>query len=352
MLQEKLLPGREVSSSATDEFIRVNEASEAQEEVSWNPLLPTIVTITDRNYLLAALVLLLSLERHNVRAHVRVLGIGLTSQDCQLLEQLQNCRVLPADLSLPLSPAARKGEALLLAARSTGSEYLTLLDSDCVVTGDISAYLTYSQPGLYGRVKSKREDSLVFASRYGSGESEGIPAGIARVWQRDVGQRASSRLEQTVCSGNLTIHTRYMAFLQHWHDQSLKFLDARQKPHDSHNYAYFQTDESVLNSLLAFAEGAPPLFSGRLDYDASAFVAHLGPCDPKPWVCWRWDRLSYLEPVLQAVEYAQQRSYQLPPLPWTFRRSFRGLIITSAAVYWVYLWLRGLVSRSLRRFHR
>ena len=95
---------------------------------------------------MAALILLLSLKRHNVQAHIRVLGIGLKPCESEFLEQFEECSVMPADLNLPLSPAGRKGEALLKSFASTQSQFLTLVDSDCVVIGDITPYLTHDAP--------------------------------------------------------------------------------------------------------------------------------------------------------------------------------------------------------------
>ena len=88
-----------------------------------------------------------------------------------------------------------------------------------------------------------------------------------------------------------------------------------QGAHDFRSHAYSQMDESVLNSLLAFAADAPRTECVQLDVDPHAYIAHLGPNHPKPWVLWRPERLQYYGPVAEIVAWAQAEGFRMPPIP-------------------------------------
>ena len=293
-------------------------------------------------------VLLLSLKFHGVAARVHVLGIGLSEQSKATLEQFEGVRVHDADPELPLVPCARKAEAILT-AKDEETDFITLLDGDCIVTGDVSPYLAYDAPGLYARFRLPDEDSMVFASRYAPGESHhGIPASVLNEWKNDVSERTEAALYHTVCGGNLTVHRSYLPFVKRWHEQMLKVLPNLQHTHSMDSHAYFQMDEWVLCSLLAFANSPPPLYRGTLDRDPDAYVAHLGPADPKPWVLWRWDRMCYAQSVIDLVEWGRAQGYRIEHTPWTFRRKLLPFFVPASFLYHVYRGIRSRIGRLLR----
>ena len=76
-----------------------------------------------------------------MRTRIKVLSLGLDAEQKSLLEQFKGVQVIEADPSTGLGPAARKGEAILTAEHDD-AEYISLLDGDCIVTGDITPYLT------------------------------------------------------------------------------------------------------------------------------------------------------------------------------------------------------------------
>src|SRR5208283_3494096 len=92
----------------------------------------SIVTIADSRFVLAVFVLLCSLRKHNVKARVYVLGVNLKKTEADLLEQFGDVCLFPGDPSNVRSPSTRKGEALLL-AEGDDTDYVTLLDGDCLV---------------------------------------------------------------------------------------------------------------------------------------------------------------------------------------------------------------------------
>ena len=284
-----------------------------------NPRRSTVVTITDRNFFIAIFTLVLSLKYHRVRTRINVLSVGLTAQQKAWLEQFEDLTVVEADASTGLGPAARKGEAILT-AENDDSEYISLLDGDCIATGDITRHLTPSGQTLYARMKTPDEDRGVFATRYEADDVPGtIPRRILATWKNDVGENESPAITNTVCGGNLTVHRSQLPFIRKWQSQIAKVLPkGLQGAHDFGSHAYSQVDESVLNSLLAFADQAPRAERVQLDVDPDAYVAHLGPNHPKPWVLWRPERLKYYAPVAEIIAWAQKEGFQMPPIPWTF----------------------------------
>jgi hypothetical protein len=301
----------------------------------------SIVTIANPPFFIAVFTLLVSLKYHGVRARIHVLSAGLTTRQKELLEQFPSVTVEEADAASKLGPAARKGEAILLAETDQGS-YVTLLDGDCIVTGDITPYLSPAGETLFARLKSPAEDAQVFARRYEADEIPGtIPRRILETWKADVGENERPAISNTVCGGNLTVHRSQLPFVRRWQQQIEKILPASARgAHDFGSQAYSQMDESVLNSLLAFGKDAPAAGRAQLDIDPQAYVAHLGPNHPKPWVLWRPERLQYFGPVAAMIAWARQQGYAMPRIPWTFQARNRWPVYVSAYLFGFLRWCK------------
>jgi hypothetical protein len=307
----------------------------------------TVVTIADSRFFIAVFTLIVSLAYHRVRTGINVLSLGLSTGQKNLLEQFRGVTVYEADPLSTLGPAARKGEAILT-AEAGGSDYVTLLDGDCIVTGDITPDLTPGGDALFARLKSPDEDGRVFARRYEPRERPGtIPRRILETWRADVGERDRSAVSNTVCGGNLTVHRSQLPFIRKWQRQIDKVLPSSARgAHDFGSHAYSQMDESVLNSLLAFAYDAPEVRRAQLDTDPAAFVAHLGPNSPKPWVLWRPERLRYFGAVATMIAWAEREGYAMPTIPWTFRARNRVWVYLCAYIFAFLRWGKHLVDVS------
>jgi len=309
-----------------------------------------IVSIADANYIIPAYVLLLSLLRHGVQADFHLLAVNFTPEQKELFTQFPNVRVFDADTTNQRNAATRKAEALLTAEPYPGTA-VSLFDADCIVTGNLTRRLAQAVPGLSARPKTPDEDAMVFRTRYAPGETPGgVPAKILEIWRQDVAGRTEPAIRNTVCSGNLTLHHGHLSFARHWHDQMMKVLpnQGTRQAHDFRNFAYFQLDESVLNSLLAFAPDAPPLSRGGFDIDPAACLIHLGPCNPRYWNFWRLDRLKYYQPVVELLEWAAHSGYRMPPLPWSLRRSYKPLVIAVAYGYESWVLVKQIGKKILR----
>ena len=309
-----------------------------------------IVTIADSGYVIPTYVLLLSLMKHQVRATIHLLAVGMNEQEKALFRQFPHVRVFDADLSNQRNPATRKAEALLT-AEPFPCETVSLFDADCFVTGDLTGYLKQTTPGLSARFKTPPEDAMVFRTRYAAGETPGgIPQKMQEIWQRDVGERTDPAIRNTVCGGNLMLAHTHLGFARRWHTQMMKVLPNRatRQAHDFQNFAYSQLDESVLNSLLAFGQDTPPLTRGRFDLDPAACLIHLGPCNPRYWTFWRRDRLRHYPTVIGLLEWAQQSGYRTPRLPWSLRRRWKPVTLLVAYAYEGWVMAKGIAKKVLR----
>lgn len=309
-----------------------------------------IVTISDSNYVIPTYVLILSLLRHKVQAMIHLLGVGLSDAEKALFTQFKQVRIFEADLGNVRNATTRKAEAMLT-AEPFQCETVSLFDADCIVTGDLTRHLAQKVPGLSARLKTPDEDAMVFRIRYEPGEAPGsIPKKMLEIWQRDVGERTEPAIKNTVCGGNLTVHKRFLGFNRHWHSQMMKVLpnQGTKQAHDFRNFAYSQLDESVLNSLLAFAKDAPPVSRGEFDQDPSACLIHLGPCNPRYWTFWRLDRLRFYMPVVELLEWAQREGYKTPVLTWSMKRSSKPLVYLVAYGYEAWLSVKQLARKILK----
>jgi len=306
--------------------------------------IPVAVTITDSNFFIAVFTLLLSLQFHKVRAKMHVLSVNLSDEEKRLLRQFPGTQVIEADPDNPRGPACRKGEAILAAARiSPEATHISLFDGDTLATGDITEHLCPDGEALFGRWKTPAEDGQIFATRYEADDVPGtIPRQILKIWQQDVNERSTPMIHNTVCGGNLTVHRKALGFIERWQSQMDKVLPVHIKgAHHFESKAYFQVDESVLNSLLAFAYDAPAALPAKLNIDPKAYVAHLGPNNPKPWVLWRPEKLCYYPQVARFFTWAKQEGYELPVVPWTFQQRNKLAVIASAHLFGLARWFKG-----------
>ena len=165
-----------------------------------------------------------------------------------------------------------------------------------------------------------------------------------------MGERQTPAIANTVLGGNLIVQRKHLDFVRQWQRQIYKVLpETLRVTHNMKSEAYFQTDEFVLNSLLAFAADAPPLRRTRLDKDPEAYMAHLGP-KPKPWVLWSPEKLRFYPEVAALVEWAEQDGYELPPIPWSYQRGNSWLVWLVAYGYGAMRPMKRLARKFVRLF--
>ncbi|MDB6125658.1 MAG: hypothetical protein JWQ71_4651 [Pedosphaera sp.] len=307
----------------------------------------TVVTNCNRNYLWGAFLLAASLRYQKNPVPVHVLVQGFTAQDNRLLEQFGNVRVIEADKTNPRNFANLKAEALLTA----DTNYIGWFDSDCMVVGDITPYWKPPNDSFQARFRTPEQMVDVYRTKYASGEKQGsVPKRILDTWRADVGENQTPAVQATCTTDNFVIHRRHLNFIKRWDEQLKKVIPAEdQGVVNPNSFAYRQTDEEVINSLLIFSRHAPPI-DGQylLDKDPNAFVLHLG-MTPKPWQGWQHRHIQYYDRVVSVVEWVQEKGYKTPLMPMSLQRKYRPLSQLQAMKDGAYDFSKGIARRVLKR---
>jgi hypothetical protein len=307
----------------------------------------TIVTACDKNYLWGAFLLAASAARCIPNVAVNVVQIGFTEQDKSYFTQFPYCSVLPLTADDPRNVANRKAEAL-----TTGdSEYIAWLDADCMVIGDIESMLIPENGEFQIRMRGPAENAEVWSKHYEPGEAPGgIPQAVLTEWQADVGQLEAPSHNTACVTNAFVLHRRHIGFIHQWRSQIAKVIPAANTGVvDRSAPTYFMIDESVLSSLLAFSNIAPPLSPFLLDRDPKAHVAHFG-INPKPWIRWRKRFWPYHKDVMALIDWLEANGHAIPPLPKSFRRSYTPVAWALAQVDGVYSAVRAWGGLLIRRF--
>ncbi|MFI4911271.1 MAG: hypothetical protein ACIAQZ_06340 [Sedimentisphaeraceae bacterium JB056] len=288
----------------------------------------TVVSACDHNYIWGAWLLVASMRVHKMDDKALILGGGLTDHDVELLKQFDNTEVHHMEEGNSRSMTCQKPEAMLLA----DTENITWADCDAVFTGNVSDYMKAEPEEIRIRIRDKAENAMVYSSRYEESDAYGsIPKKVLDIWQQNVGENNTPAIETVSSAAAMTFHRDKKFIIKKWREQMLKVIPNKDEGVvDQSNFAYFQTDESVLNSVLCFAEGAPRPVEFLLDKDPDAFFAHYT-FKPKPWQQWDRYSLRYYEPTLYVVEQAIKEGYQTPPeIPYTFKRKYKAFCAAQA----------------------
>lgn len=274
----------------------------------------TIVVAMDHNYIWGAYMMIASLRYNHMPEPVIVLGFGLTAADHQALLALNNVRIVDGESS-PRNLTCSKPDAMALA----DTDYITWVDCDSFFIGNCSDRLLWPDHDMiHIRLRQETENAAVFRHLGGQGKT---PPTILDAWRRDVGERNEARLS-TCCSACLmSLHRKHLPFVRRWSEQIAKVLpEGNVGVVDRRSFAYFQTDESVLNSLLCFAEEAPtvsPYY--KLDKDPAALFVHFI-SRPKPWECWTPRPFRYFRQYTAVLDWALAQKLPLPgPVPLALR---------------------------------
>lgn len=291
----------------------------------------TIVTACDKNFLWGAYLLIASLRRHNVNVSISALTFGLSEEEKSLLEQFRNVEAtMESGTRNSHGTQLRKPDAIL----SAGSEYITWMDADCIVTGNITKYLIAPGQSFQIRFRSKKENVLRFKNKYGSPREYGsIPQSTLDVWRKDVGERDLPAIETTCVTNCFTLHRKHLDFIRRWRGQIAKLVpDITGRRESAYSYGGRVSDELILNSLFAFSRNPPPISKYLLDTDPQAYLAHFGVA-PKPWKRWHPKHLKYYDMVVSIVDWAGKVGFRTPPIPWSLKRKNRGVCHIIAFAY-------------------
>jgi lipopolysaccharide biosynthesis glycosyltransferase len=223
-----------------------------------------------------------------------------------------------------------KPDAMMLAE----TDYITWVDCDGMFTGNVSEMLTPNSPDqIHIRVRDMNENNTVFVKCRTPEDKFGvIPQHILEIWRNDIGENSEPAL-QTCCSACfLSLHRSYRDLLKKWREQMIKVLpEGDAGVFDDRSEAYFQTDESVLNSLLCFGKNVPvPTPEFKLDKNPDALYVHFA-FMPKPWQMWNQYNFRHFDFTVSLVEWAVAANYELPgPIPHTLKRRYKSICALEA----------------------
>lgn len=304
----------------------------------------TVVTACDKNYFWGAFLLAASMRMNGMDEPILVFQSGFTGEMKENLQRFGDVIIAEAPES-KRNMTSRKGEAMLLAE----TDYVTWADCDGYFVGNCSAKLCRREPGvIHARLRSTADNALVYrnAGLYQPSDTIGeVPRQVLDVWCADVNERTSPRLHTCVSACYLSLERKQETFLRRWQDQMDSVLpnaDGGVTDHDS--VAYFQMDESVLNSLLFFLNEAPEVGDFLLDKDPKSMFLHMYSY-PKPWQCWSpASYRCYYAQVMAIMRWSRDHGLIGLTPPATLNPAFPALHFCSR--WWSY------VLRARRKFNR
>ncbi|QHI70551.1 glycosyltransferase family protein [Tichowtungia aerotolerans] len=284
----------------------------------------TIVTACDRNFAAGAFLMLSSLRRHGVNIPVHILERDLPDADRKLLEQVDGVTLFPASENAMLQHMVyEKYEAV----RTAASDLIIWMDSDCIVTGDITPQIDATGAGLQIRMRPENEIAYLFRQRYCVDDQKGkMPRSVLEIWKKDIGERETERISTSCNAHCFVINRSWVGFLERWKNQMLKVIP-QETSHiivNERSPAYPFIDESVISSMLAFCEEAPAITEFQFDRDPAHSVIHFGG-SPKPWQRWLQRNLVWFDEIMDNLDWAEQQGWTYPGRPWFLKRKYKTI---------------------------
>ncbi len=309
----------------------------------------TVVTACDSNYIWGAYILVASLCYFNVKSYKKVLGIILTEEEQELLNQFPDTQVVNSNRETDKSVCLMKPHAFF----SAETDLIAWMDSDCIVTGDVTDFIEVEDDELQIRFRSFEENAGVYRNYYGKNDEPGlIPHKVLDTWRDDVNDYDDPQIS-TVCETNcFVIRKKNLDFIKLWKTQMEKVIvDNNLQVYDKNSVGYFMTDESALNSLMAYSSKALKVKEYQFDKDKSKLLVHFG-LNPKPWIHWTRRGLLHYDLTMEILEWCRKQGYKLPPLPASFKPGNKEKEVLMANIRYSYSSFKYKVSSTLHSFHR
>ena len=289
-----------------------------------NEIKTTVVTAGDRAFAWGALLLVASMRKNGMKHPVIVGTTGWTGEMEQRILALGN-------VTLHQLPPSRQcvtcQKPMLMNLDEIGTDWVCWADSDAIFVGDCSEWLV-----------GDNQDEITIR-KYSPPPDDFTPATLG-TWQRDVEHfcghaRTESRYATRMNAPFIVLHRKWRSFLVRWQNQIQSVLPADVAIIMKHGSPYFQTDESVLGSLLCFDPDAPAVtenYKANGSVDRSRYFAHFA-YNPKPWQMWNTYSLKWHEEVASVVAWLVEQNIVKPnelPIPlrsgwWPFCRAMAPL---------------------------
>ena len=279
-----------------------------------NTVRTTVVTAGDKAFSWGALLLVARMRRNGMMHPVIVGTTGWPKE----MEQ----RVLSlGGVTLHELPKSRQcvtcQKPMLMNLDEIETEWVCWADSDAVFVGDCSEWLVGDNP-----------DEITI-HKYSPPPDDFTPENL-ETWRRDVeqycgGACATSRYDTRMNAPFIVLHRKWRPFLERWQNQIAKVLPADVAIIMKHGSPYFQTDESVLGSLLCYDPNAPAVtqnYKANGSVDRGRYYAHFA-YNPKPWQMWNAYSLKWHEVLALVVDWlVEQGIVKTGELPIPLRKGW------------------------------
>ena len=298
----------------------------------------TVVTGGDAAFAWGCLTLVASMRRQGMPQPVLVGAMGWPGAMKDRVLALGGVTVVDM-------PVGRRCAACLkptlMAREEVETPWICWADADGAFVGDCSEWLVGGDP------------AEITVRRYDPPPPDFTPATL-ETWRRDVEAARGRALPESRYATRFNdpcvlIHRSRADFLHAWREQMDRVLPGDVGIVMSRGTAYFQTDESVLASLLCFDPGAPPVaaaYPANGSVDPTRYYAHFA-YNPKPWRMWTAHASRWRGEVFAIADWLVERGIVRPSeLPLPYRRSLWPLWrAVSPAAPWV--WRAAKLRRKL-----
>ena len=289
----------------------------------------TIVTAGDRAFAWGALLLVASM-RHNGMMHPVVVGTtGWTPEMKRQVSALGGVTIRELE---PSRMCVTCQKPMLMCCDDVKTDWVCWADADGMFIGDCSEWLTGDSP-----------DEIVIR-KYDS-----VPPDFTKenleIWRKDIERHFGSALSESRYNTRfnapfIIAHRRNIPFLQRWQTQIGNVLPSDVEIIMKKGSAYYQTDESVLGSLLCFDPKAPLVannYKANGSVDKNRYYAHFA-YNPKPWQMWNRRSMIWHDNLMQVVDWLVAERIVAPSdLPLSLRRGWWPLFRSSTwAAPWVW----------------
>ena len=300
----------------------------------------TVVTAGDRAYAWGATLLVASMRMNGMKHPVVVGAMNWTPEMKRRILALGGVTIHELKPSR-MCVACQK--PMLMCCDDVKTDWVCWADADGMFVGDCSEWLTGDSP-----------DEIVVRRCYPVPED--FNKKNLEIWRNDIERHLGSALSECRYDTRfndsfVVIHRRNIPFLRHWEAQIKNVLPPDVEIIIKKGTAYFQTDESVLGSLLCFDPAAPKVSDqsrANDNVDKSRYFAHIA-YNPKPWQMWNSYSLKWHDVVMSGVDWLISNRFVAPSeLPLSLRRSWWPVC---RAFAWTAPWVWRATKLKRRLFH-
>lgn len=274
----------------------------------------TIVTAGDAAFAWGTLLLVASMRKNGMKHPVVVGAMGWPDDMKKRVSSLGGVtiRELAKDRRCVTCQ-----KPILMCCDDVKTPWVCWADSDAAFVGDCSEWLV-----------GDSEDEIVIR-KYDPPPEDFTPDNL-EVWKRDVERlcgaaNAQSRYQTRANAPFIVIHTKWKPFLEAWARQIEGVLPKDVEIIMKHGSPYYQTDESVLGSLLCFMPSAPRItetYKANGSVDKSRYFAHFA-YNPKPWQMWNAHSMRWHDVVAPIVDWLVERGVvEKRELPLALRKEW------------------------------